>query len=236
MKDRDLRAPRKLVIAVDGPAGSGKSTTARALADRLGIRYIDSGAMYRALTLKALREGVSLEDPRALVRLARRARIRLSGTTDNQKVHLDGRDVTKAIRTSELTRQVFHVAQVPAVRRQMVRLQRRMARGPEGAVMEGRDIGTVVFPKADYKFFFTASLAVRAERRRRELAASGQRLTRAQVAADVRRRDATDRNRSEGPLRQAKGAIRLDTTKLTIPQTVERMVGIILRREAAGRV
>lgn len=218
---------RKLIIAIDGPAGSGKSSTARALAKRMKLPYIDTGAMYRALTLLAMRKKISFENKRALVAAARRSRIELKGSDpERQRVYLNGRNVTKAIRTPDLTRNVFYVAQEPLIRRELVKKQRAMA-GKAGAVMEGRDIGTVVFPRAHYKFYFVASDSVRARRRHRELAAAGQRLSLAAVKADMIRRDKTDYSRSEGPLKPAPDAIRLDTSLLTIQATVDKMLAII---------
>lgn len=227
---------KKLIIAIDGPAGSGKSSTAKALAKRLKLPYIDTGAMYRAVTLKAMREQISFEDKKKLAALAKKAVIRLEGKDPGkQKVFLDGKNVTKAIREPELTKNVFHIAQEALIRREMVKKQRQMGKRG-GAVMEGRDIGTKVFPDADFKFYFTASDELRALRRQRELAAAGKRLPLEEVLKDMKRRDETDRNRKEGPLRQAKDAILIDTTPLTIEATVDKILPIIgfkpLKRKA----
>lgn len=217
----------KPLIAIDGPAGSGKSSTAKALAKRLKLPFIDTGAMYRAVTLKALKERVPFEDKKRLVAVARRAKIRLTGTDPaKQRVFLDGKDVTKAIREPELTKNVFHVAQEPLIRRELVKKQRSLGK-KHGGVMEGRDIGTVVFPNADHKFFFVANPAVRALRRRRELLAAGKRVALAQVRKDMLRRDKTDTQRKEGPLRRAKDAVLIDTSSLTIEATVDKMLAII---------
>jgi cytidylate kinase len=197
------------------------------LAQVMRLPFVDSGAMYRSVTLKAIREGADLTDPKALERVARRAKIKLSVMSrGKQKVYLDGRDVTKAIRTPELTEKVFYIAREPKVRHEMVRQQRLMAKR-SGAVMEGRDIGTVVFPKADYKFFFTASDAIRARRRYRELKAAGKKVSIKEVLKDMLRRDRHDRTRKEGPLRKAKDAFTIDTTPLTIKATVDRILATI---------
>ena len=218
---------RKMIIAIDGPAGSGKSSTAKALAKRLKLPYIDTGAMYRAVTLKAMRESVRFEDLKKLVSTAKRAKIQLKGRDPHkQKVSLDGKDVTRAIRDPELTQNVFHVAQEPLIRRILVKKQRQMAK-TGGGVMEGRDIGTVVFPNADYKFYFEASDAIRARRRQRELAAVGRKLALKKVLKDITRRDLTDTRRKEGPLKKAKDALVIDTTSLTIEETVDKMVQLI---------
>lgn len=218
---------KKLIIAIDGPAGSGKSTTARALAMRLKLPYIDTGAMYRALTLEALRRNIPFTDISKLAGIARAMKIRFGPMRVlKQKVYLNGKDITKAIRTPELTRSVVYVAREPRLRKEMVAKQRALGK-KGGAVMEGRDIGTVVFPKADYKFFFEASVEVRARRRYRELLAEGKKPSLARVAREIRLRDSTDRNRKAGALKVAPGAIVMDTSSLTIPATVDRILAIL---------
>lgn len=232
----DRRPRKKLIIAIDGPAGSGKSSTAKALAKRLRVPFIDTGAMYRACTLKAMLEGVDLADTRALILAAKRARIRLAGNDPlKQQVYLDGKNVTRAIRQPELTRNVFHVAQEPMIRRHLVRLQQKMGR-QSGGVMEGRDIGTVVFPRADLKLFFEANDAIRAKRRLRELAAAGKKATLREVLRDIRRRDKTDLERKEGPLKKAKDAISIDTSDLTIDQTVDIIVKLLNLKKTPASV
>jgi len=230
------RFRRKLIIAIDGPAGSGKSSTAKALAKRMGTPYIDTGAMYRAVTLKALREGVSFSNTKKLIACATRSRIRLEGKDPGkQKVFLDGKDVTKAIRLPELTKKVFYIAQEPRIRRILVAKQRQMGK-KAGGVMEGRDIGTVVFPDADYKFYFEASTAIRAKRRWKELIEAGQRASLKQVLKDQKKRDLTDYRRKEGPLRPAKDAILMDTTSLTISETVDKILNVVRLRVSVSRV
>ena len=198
------------------------------MAKRLKLPYIDTGAMYSAVTLKAMRQNVPLTDIKRLALIARRARIRFGAA---QSVFLDGRNVTKAIRTPELTKNVFYIAREARIRREMVKKQRALAKR-SGAVMEGRDIGTVVFPKADYKFYFTASLDIRAKRRLKDLKGVGAGLKPAPTTlAEVRRaitlRDRSDRERKAGALKVARGARMLDTTGLTIEATVDKILGVL---------
>ena len=222
---------KHLIIAIDGPAGSGKSSTAKALAKRIKSPFIDTGAMYRAVTLKAIKENASFEDKKKLIAIAKKAKIELVGTDPmKQKVRLDGRDVTKAIRTPELTKNVFYVAREPLIRRELVKKQRAIGL-KKGGVMEGRDIGTKVFPDADYKFYFEATNEIRARRRHRELIAAGQQITLEQVLADQKKRDTKDYNRKEGPLKVAKDAIVMDTSSLTIDETVDKILTIIESRQ-----
>lgn len=223
-----LMPARKLIIAIDGPAGSGKSTVARRVAKKLGLPYIDTGAMYRATTLKAMRQRIDLKDIAPLVRTAKSVSIHFQENRSKQHVFLDSEDVTRAIRQPELTKNVFHVAKIPEIRRQMVKKQRLLGR-KHGAVMEGRDIGTMVFPHADYKFFLDADPKVRAERRYRELKASGRDVVLSSVLQDLKRRDKSDIERKEGPLRQAKDATFVDTTPLTINQVVDKILAVLGR-------
>ena len=225
-----------LIIAIDGPAGSGKSSTAKALAKRLKLPYIDTGAMYRVVTLKAMQDGIPFTDKKRLMKIARKSRIEFQtayrtasrGERDavRQLVYLDGQDVTEAIRTPELTKNVFHIAQEPLIRREMVKKQRVMGLR-QGGVMEGRDIGTVVFPDAPFKFYFDARPELRALRRYRELRAAGEQVTQAKVLRDILKRDRTDLTRKNSPLKPAKDAVVLDTSSLTIDQTVDRIIAHI---------
>jgi len=218
----------KLIIAIDGPAGSGKSTVSKLVAQRLGLLYIDTGAMYRALTLKAMRKDIDLEDSDALVKLAHATKIDLSHN-DSLKVYLDGEDVTALIRTPELTNNVKFVARVPGVRHEMVRLQRAVGlRHP--SVLEGRDIGTVVFPDADYKFYLDASMEERAHRRHKELAEADQRVDFESLKKDIKARDESDMKRSVGALKKAEDAIVVDTTDLTIQEVVDKLLSYIKNR------
>jgi cytidylate kinase len=214
---------RPLVIAIDGPAGSGKSTLARALAARLGLRYLDTGAMYRAVALAASRRGIAAEDGTGLEALLGAIELRLEATPAGPRVLLDGEDVSRAIRTEAVSRIVSRYASRPEVRRAMVLLQQAQRREP-GLVAEGRDIGTVVFPDADVKFFVTASLEERARRRLRDFGADESDRTRlAAVLEDIRNRDSVDTGREHSPLEKAEDAVEIDTTGLTVEEILERM-------------
>lgn len=217
---------KKIIIAIDGPAGSGKSTISKIIAKSLGILYIDTGAMYRALTLKAMRLDLDLEDERSLTELAHSTKIDLAENAGKLKVTLDAEDVTGLIRTPELTGNVKFIARVPGVRKEMVRLQREIGE-KSGAVLEGRDIGTVVFPDADFKFYLDASLEERAKRRHKELVETGQNVTEAQTKKDVFIRDESDIKRSVGALKKAPDAILVDTTSLTINEVADRVLNYI---------
>jgi len=218
-----------MIIAIDGPAGSGKSTVSKILAKRLKLVYLDTGAMYRALTLKALRIKMNLEDRTALEFLARSTDIDLCEADGHLKVIMDGEDVAGLIRTPELTNNVKYVARVPGVRSEMVKVQREIG-ARSGAVLEGRDIGTVVFPDADYKFYLDADVAERAGRRYKELKESGQDVDLEDIKKDVILRDESDMNRSVGALKKAPGAISIDTTKLSIDEVVARLLSFIANK------
>ncbi|MBS3948891.1 MAG: (d)CMP kinase [Dethiobacter sp.] len=212
-------------IAIDGPAGAGKSTVARTVAQRLGLTYLDTGAMYRAITLAALRQDVDLLDAGELAILASRSglEIRNNGGTDNQNmVFLDGDDVTEDIRLPEVSRNVSFVARCPDVREVLVDRQRQIGKRG-GVVMDGRDIGTNVMPEAEYKFFLTASLAERARRRQTELAAKGENMSLPQMMNELAARDRIDSERECSPLCPAHDAIHIDTTELTIEQVVQKI-------------
>jgi cytidylate kinase len=215
---------KKLIIAIDGVAASGKSTTARALARKLGLLSIDTGALYRALALKALREGIPLESREKLGEMAQRTRLDQEMQGSDVRTYLDGKDVSEEIRGKEVSESVPYISKYPEVRSALVSVQRRLAR-EGGAVVEGRDIGTVVFPDADLKVFMTASPAVRAERRRKELEAMGVDLEHDQVKKDLGNRDREDIERDVSPLAQAEDAFVVDTSDLS----VDEQVGAILR-------
>lgn len=217
--------PKSLIIAIDGPGGSGKSTAARSVARRLGFTYIDSGAMYRAVALWALRLGMDLDDLHRLEQLAREARIELPG----DRVLLNGEDVTQEIRNPRVSEAASRVAAQPGVRRAMREEQRRIGQGGP-AVMEGRDIGTVVFPEAQVKIFLDAQPEARAQRRASELGASVE-----DVARDLEARDLRDRSRAEAPLTQAPDAEYLDTTHLTPAQVEEAVLKLVRDRTSNGK-
>jgi len=210
------------VVAIDGPAGVGKSTTARALAERLGLPYLDTGAMYRCLALDALRRGVDLEDRGAVEASAQRAALELRCEDGRVELVLDGLPVGAEIRSSEVAQATSRISAHPGVRRRMVELQRSFGER-YGGVIEGRDIGSVVFPQTPHKFFLDADLAVRAERRHKELVARGERRAEAQVAAELELRDLRDRQRAEAPLVQCSDHVRIDTGGLRPDQVVERI-------------
>ena len=218
---------RRLVIAIDGPSGGGKSTAGRALARRLGYLFLDTGAMYRALGLKALRAGVPLDAEAALAELARTTRIELAGSGD--VVSLDGEDVSGAIRTREVSAAASRVSVHPSVRRVMVAHQQEMGRAG-GVVLDGRDVGTVVFPHADVKFYVDADPRRRAERRHAELAAAGTASDVDAIEREIRARDHADSTRSDSPLTRAPGAVYLDTTGLAPEEVVQRMAAIVEER------
>jgi CMP/dCMP kinase len=208
----------KLIIAIDGPVGSGKSTVARRVAELLGYTHLDSGAMYRAVAWKALRDGVPLDSPELLGKLAETAHIDLAPREDKLRVILDGVDITEWIRTPEVSQAASIVAVVPGVRHPMVEEQRR-AGAKGGVVMEGRDIGSVVFPHADLKIFLDAAPEVRAGRRQSELAGKGEAMEFEKVLTDVRERDRRDREREMSPLVRAADAVIVDNSAMDAEET-----------------
>ncbi len=218
------RPPTK-IIAIDGPSGVGKTTTSRLVARALGLPHIDTGAMYRALALAATREGIDTHDEVTLEELASRVRIDfIPGETP--RVLLDGEDVTALIRTPEMSMAASNVSAVPAVRRVLVRLQQELGRR-SGGVLEGRDIGTKVFPETPYKFFLTARPDIRARRRYDELLAKGEEVRYQTILDATIARDAQDSNRSDSPLRYDDTYTVVDTSDLTIGEVVRRIVGAL---------
>lgn len=227
----------KLTIAIDGPAGSGKSSLAKRVAQVLGFLYLDSGAMYRALALKALRKKISPEDFAALEYLARATHIELKAPTPDQEaagskncVFLDGEEVTLAIRTAEVAQGASRLATIAGVREILVAEQQRAGAGG-GVVMEGRDIGTVVFPRAELKIFLEASPEVRADRRWSEHQEKGETMTLAQVLKEVRERDRRDRERKVSPLVRASDAVLVDNTAMDVEETARLVVMLARERE-----
>jgi cytidylate kinase len=219
-------------VAIDGPAGAGKSTIARRIADRLGFVYINTGAMYRAIALWALRNETDLTDMHRLQKLAEAAQIDF-GVGDG-RIRLNGEDVTDAIFTPEVSAAASKVSAVPGVRRALIPLQRGIAANAS-VVMEGRDIGSVIFPEAQVKIFLDASAEERARRRAAELEAQGGRVAVAAVAAEMRDRDTRDRQRQEAPLVQAPDAVLLDTTALSPAEVEERILQLVRSRTSNGK-
>jgi len=223
MPYKNLKFQNK-IIAIDGPAGAGKSSVAKFLAKRLGYIYVDTGAMYRAITLKVIKKS-SLKDRAKIIRLAKNSRIELKNTsTDDLKVYLDGKDVTKDIRRPEVTRYVSEVSKIPELRKEMLVQQRRIAKDRD-CVFEGRDIGTVVFPSAFKKFYLDADFEERVRRRSKELKEKGElNLSKREVEFNLRKRDRIDSGRRCAPLRKAEDAIYLDTTNMTIEEVVNKIL------------
>jgi len=213
-----------MVIAIDGPAGSGKSTVAREVAKRLKCLYIDTGAMYRALTLAAINSGLDFKNEESLVQLAKNTDIELKESSGSLKVFLDGQDVSKKIRSMSVTTKVKFPAALKGVRENMVRLQRKLGRSPRGAVLEGRDIGTVVFPRTENKFYLEASLDTRVTRRFAEMKGKGFFISREEVKSDVLARDKADMTRVIAPLMKAKDALEIDTTDMTVEEVVRHIL------------
>ncbi len=212
--------PKRITIAIDGPAASGKSTTARLLAKKLGYLYIDTGAMYRAATLAVLRAHIPADDASAVETCVRRQRIHLELVGGTQHTFLNEEDVSERIRTPEINRIISVIASYSGVREQMVQQQRALSQAG-GVVMDGRDIGTVVLPDADLKVFMIASIEARARRRLLELQQSGTAVTFEEVRKEIENRDQIDSSRSHSPLQQAPDARALDTSELSIEQQVD---------------
>jgi cytidylate kinase len=226
------------IVAIDGPSGAGKSTVARALAARLGVPYIDTGAMYRAVGLTARDRGIALPiaNPESVGAIAEAASIELDASEGQTRIRLDGRDVSEAIRLPEISLYASAVSAIPAVRRRLVAEQRRLA-AERGGVLEGRDIGTRVFPDTPHKFFLTAPLAVRVERRARELEERGTPQSPDRVRAEIERRDYDDSTRADSPLRLDESYTMLETGGRDVEEIVDELEARVRARsaESAGR-
>jgi cytidylate kinase len=224
-----------MIIAIDGPSGAGKSTLGKMLAKNLGLLYLDTGAMYRAVALAAMRDERALNDPARAAEIARGANIELKGEPETLRVYLDGEDISETIRTLEIAQAASIVSTNSDVRRIMVDLQRRLGeQSPKGCVLEGRDIGSVVFPNADVKFFLTAKPEARARRRFEEDKAKGRESTYEQTLAEINERDQRDVSRSDSPLTIADDAVVIDTSELDLTEVFEQMIAKIGERRASS--
>ncbi len=224
-----------MVIAVDGPAGTGKSSVSRGLARTLRARYLDTGAMYRIVTLAVLRAGVDLRDTPAIESAAADVPLSVGYDPDEDRAYLDAEDVSSEIRGDAVTKAVSAVSAVPAVRARLVGLQRELAAGPGSVVVEGRDIGTVVLPDADVKIFLTASAEERARRRNEQNVAAGLGNDYEAVLTDVKRRDHLDSTRTVSPLRAADDALVVDTSDMSESEVIAHLVELVEQRAGASR-
>ncbi|HEX8198060.1 MAG TPA: (d)CMP kinase [Pyrinomonadaceae bacterium] len=213
-----------MIIAIDGPSGAGKSTLGKRLAKELGLLYLDTGAMYRAVALAVLEAGARAEDEEKAVKIAENSKIELSGEPEHLHVWLNGRDVSGLIRTPEVSQAASIVSAIPAVRRILVEKQRLLGKRGAGCVLEGRDIGTVVFPNADIKFFITAKLEARTRRRFEELLHKGEPTTFEHTLAEINQRDERDATRTDSPLTVAENAVEIDSTEMSLEEVFEKML------------
>lgn len=220
---------KKFAIAVDGPAGSGKSTVAKAVAKRLGIIYVDTGAMYRAVAYFCIKKGISCADETAVLTLLKEINLEIQPKIDGQRIFLDGEDITNQIRTQEIGQGASRVATIQSVRQKLGDMQREMAKN-NSVIMDGRDIATSVLPQAEVKIYMDAGVDERARRRMGELEAKGENPAFETIREEIIRRDENDMNRLYSPLRQAEDALYLDTTEMTIEQAAEKILQIAKER------
>jgi cytidylate kinase len=218
--------PRELIIAIDGPAASGKSTTAREVAHRLKYVYIDSGAMYRAVTLKALQQNIPVINVEQVAEIAEKLQLEFGRNNQKTIIYMNGIDVSGKIRTPQIDRNISPIAANPAVRKTMGKKQQGMGKNG-GVLMDGRDIGTVVFPEADLKIFMVASVEERALRRKKEMEQKGVQLDIDKVINDIEYRDQQDQSRAFGPLKKAKDAVEINTTRLTIEEQISKILELV---------
>ncbi|CRY76938.1 cytidylate kinase [Nocardia farcinica] len=229
-----MSADTPLVVAMDGPSGTGKSSVSRRLATRLGARYLDTGAMYRVATLRVLRAGVELTDPAAIAAAVKELPLTIGTDPSREVIELDGEDVSAEIRGDAVTKAVSAVSAVPEVRDLLVAAQRDIAADARRIVVEGRDIGTVVLPAADAKIYLTASAEARAERRNQQNIREGRGDDYAAVLADVQRRDTLDSTRAVSPLRPAADAVLVDTSELTMDEVIDELSRVVAQQISTG--
>ncbi len=215
-----------MIIAIDGPAGAGKSTIAKLIAKQLGLVYIDTGAMYRAVGLKAKRNNIACSEQEKIEEMLKNTEVELKNENGATAVYLDGENVSTEIRLPEISRMASDISAVPVVRYAMVEMQRSMANKTD-TILDGRDIGTFVLPNADVKIFLTASVEERAERRYKELVARGENVKREDVRSDIEKRDYNDSHRALAPLKKADDATEVDTTGMTIDQVCEKIISLV---------
>lgn len=215
-----------MIIAIDGPAGAGKSTIAKLIAKQLGLVYIDTGAMYRAVGLKAKRNNIACSEQEKIEEMLKNTEVELKNENGATAVYLDGENVSAEIRLPEISRMASDISAVPVVRYAMVEMQRSMANKTD-TILDGRDIGTFVLPNADVKIFLTASVEERAERRYKELIARGENVKREDVRSDIEKRDYNDSHRALAPLKKADDATEVDTTGMTIDQVCEKIISLV---------
>ena len=212
-----------MIIAIDGPSASGKSTTAKGISEKLKIMHLDTGAMYRAITLGLKNVGISHKDIENVRGFLSEANIYFD---ENNQIHLNGKNISKEIRTNDISSRVSAVSAIPDVRKKMVMIQRQLAKG-NNCVLEGRDIGTVVFPNAEFKFFLIADIGIRAKRRLIELEKIGESKAISELIDDIQRRDLLDSSRNHSPLIQAEDAIPIDTSHITIDEQIDKIINLI---------
>ncbi len=218
---------KNLIIAIDGPAGSGKSTSAKLVAQKLGYLYIDTGAMYRAVTFLVLRNGIPLDNTNKIIDLAEKIEIKLEYVNGKTTVKVSGENITEDIRSQNVNSKVSEISKIEGVRTALVAKQREMKNLDNGIVMEGRDIGTVVFPNADIKVFLTASIEQRAKRRVKEFEEKGISVSLIEIKENIIHRDAIDSTRSVSPLKKAPDAVEIDTSKVTIEEQVNLILDLV---------
>jgi len=224
-----------IIVAIDGPAGSGKSTSAKMVAKKLGYLYIDTGAMYRAITFLAIKNNI-LHDEKKIIELAKSSKIELEFVNDETKVVVNGKDITNSIRTVEVNNHVSDISKIKQLRVVLVQKQREMGKEKNGVVMEGRDITTVVFPDADVKIFLTASINQRAERRAKEFSANGLEVPYDNIKENLERRDHIDSNRDASPLTIAPDAMIIDTSEITIEEQVNLILNEVKKAASKKRI